>query len=291
MDTADHQLAATQSTAEPGIENWVTIEPSKGLIKIDFRELWTYRDLFRFLVWRDILVRYKQTLLGGAWAVLQPLTAMVIFTVFFGRLAKMPSDGLPYPVFSYTALVLWSFFAQSVSQSANSLVANEKLVTKIYFPRLIVPAAPVLASLLDLVIACCLLLLLLPYYGIGLSANIWAVPIMVVVAVIAALGAGTWIAALNVKYRDFRYVVPFLIQTWMFMSPVVYPASMVPEKWRIFYGLNPMAGAIEGFRWALLETNVDPWPILAVSVASAAMILLFGVIYFQRTEEFFADLI
>ena len=209
-------------------------------------EIWQYRDLFAILIWRDILVRYKQTLLGGTWAVLQPLATMLIFTLIFGRLAKIPSDNLPYPVFSYSALLLWTYFAQSVTNSANSLILNDRLVTKIYFPRLIIPAAPIVGSLVDLGIGCLLLFILLPYYGVGLSANIWALPIMVTLAMLAAMGAGTFIAALNVKYRDFRYVIPFTIQFWMFGSPVVYPSSMVPEKWRILFSLNPMAGGHRG---------------------------------------------
>ncbi len=267
------------------------IEPSHGLALPRWRDLWSYRDLFFLLIWRDILVRYKQTILGAAWAVLQPLSAMLIFTVVFGRLARLPSDGLPYAVFVYSALLLWTFFSQSLSQSAQSLIANERLVTKIYFPRVMMPLAPIVASLLDLAIGCCLLFILLPYYDVGLSANVWAAPIMVTLAVMSAMGAGIWLSALNVKYRDVRYVVPFLVQVWMFASPVVYSASMMPEKWRILYSINPMVGAIEGFRWSLLGTGVNPWPLVATSAASGALILVLGLIYFQKTEENFADLI
>ena len=267
------------------------IQPRKNVLDIDFRELWNYRDLFYFLVWRDILVRYKQTVLGAAWAVIQPLAGMVVFTLFFGRLAKISSDGIPYALFSYTALVIWTFFSQSMNRSASSLISDERLVTKIYFPRLIIPTAPVIGSLLDLAISCALLLIMMPFFGMYPSVNFWAAPAMVLLTMTASLGVGVWLSALNVKYRDFRYLIPFLAQFWMFVSPVVYPMSLVPEKWRLIYALNPLAGAIEGFRWAILGTEINPWPIVAVSSFSAVAILLVGVIYFKNTERFFADLI
>jgi lipopolysaccharide transport system permease protein len=269
----------------------VVNEPGKGPFSTSLREILDHRDLFYFLVWRDILVRYKQTFLGASWAILQPLAAMLIFTIFFGRLAKIPSDGVPYPVFSYSALVLWSFFASSLMFSGRSLVSSERLVTKVYFPRITIPVASVAACLVDLAIASCLLLILIPLYGIGLSANIWALPLMVMVAVVTAVGTGLLISALTVKYRDFRYVVPFLTQFWMFASPVVYPASLVPEKWRLLFGLNPMAGAIEGFRWALLGTGAEPWALVGTSTLASIVILVIGVFYFNRTEDYFADLI
>ena len=269
----------------------VVNEPRKNLLAIDFQEILRHRDLFSFLVWRDILIRYKQTLLGASWAILQPLATMVIFTIFFGRLANMPSDGLPYPVFSYSALVLWTFFATSLSFSGASLIANERLVTKVYFPRMIIPVAAVTACLVDLLVGSCLFLVLLPYYGIGLSGNLWALPVMVTIALCAAVGSGLLISALNVKYRDFRYVIPFLTQFWMFASPVVYPASIVPEKWRLLFCLNPMAGAIEGFRWSLLGTSGNPWPLVATSAISALVLLVIGIVYFHRMEDYFADLI
>ena len=269
---------------------WV-IQPSKGFLRINLPELWHYRELFYFLVWREIKVRYKQTFIGAGWAIIQPFFSMVIFTLFFGNLAKIPSDGIPYPVFSYAALLPWTFFAQAMSFSANSLIANSNLVTKIYFPRLIMPVAPVLACLVDLAIACALLFVLMPYYGVLPSRNLWAIPIPLFLAVMTACGIGIFLSALNVKYRDFRYVIPFLTQFWMFGSPVVYPASMVPEQWRIVYGLNPMTGVIEGFRWALLGTQIDPWSIILTSAISATVILFFGIYYFRRAERFFADLI
>lgn len=268
------------------------IAPRAGLFdSVDPKELLRYRDLLYFLVWRDVLVRYKQTLLGAAWALLQPLSAMVIFAVIFGRLAKLPSDNLPYPVFSYCALIIWTLFSQAVTQSSMSLIHNEKLVTKIYFPRVFIPVSCQLSYLLDFAIACCLLAVLLPYYGVGLSYNVWALPIIVALTMTVSIGAGLLISALNVKYRDFRYIVPFMTQIWMFASPVVYSANMIPEKWRLLYGLNPMAGAIEGFRWALVGTNSNPWPMVAVSTISAVGIFVLGLTYFQRTEDFLADLI
>jgi lipopolysaccharide transport system permease protein len=270
---------------------FLRIQPRKGWLEIDFGELWRYRDLCYLLVWRDLLVRYKQTVLGAAWAILQPLMTMIVFTIFFGTLAKIPSEGLPYPLFSYSALLIWSFFANSINQASNSLIGASNLVTKVYFPRIIMPAAPVMAGLVDLAVAFSLLLLLMPYYGVLPSTNVWALPIFIFLALIAAMGVGIWLAALNVKYRDFRYVVPFLTQFWMFVSPVVYPSGMVPDRWRLLYALNPMTGPIEGFRWALLGTQTNPWPLVAVSAMSAAAILALGVFYFQRTEEFFADLI
>lgn len=269
----------------------VVVEPLKGLGLPSWSELWMYRDLFVILVWRDILIRYKQTLLGAAWAVLQPLTAMIIFTVIFGKLARMPSDGIPYPVFAYTALLLWTFFSQTLNQSANSLIQNEKLVTKIYFPRVLMPTAPIVAGFLDLAIGCCLLAVLLPLYGMGISANIWAAPIMILLAATTAAGAGILISALNVKYRDFRHVLPFLIQVWLFASPVVFPATLIPEKWRILLAINPLAGAVEGFRWAILGTSTNPWPLVASSWLSAGVLFIVALVYFSRAEEHFADLI
>jgi lipopolysaccharide transport system permease protein len=270
---------------------FLVIAPRRRWIEINPRELWNYRDLFFFLVWRDILVRYKQTLLGAAWAILQPAATMVVFTIFFGRLAKIPSDGVPYPLFSYAGLLIWNFFATSVTQASNSLVASSNLVTKIYFPRLIMPTASVLAALVDLAVACTLLLILFPYFHYSPSWNILALPLIVLIAAASAVGVGTLLAALNVKYRDFRYVVPFMLQFWMFASPVVYPASMLSEKWRLLYALNPMTGAVEGFRWALLGGRACPLEIMCISAASALVIILVGLFYFQRTEEFFADLI
>lgn len=278
---------ASESAQEP----FLVIEPVKGVFSIDWQELWHYRELFWFLVWRDVLVRYKQTVLGAAWAVLQPLATMLVLTLFFGRLAKIPSDGLPYPLFSYAALLLWTFFSGSLNFAARSLVSNQNIVTKLYFPRVIMPTAPVIGGLLDLAIASLLMFALMAFYGVYPTVRVYCLPVMVLVAFVATLGVGLFLAAMNVKYRDFRFVVPFLTQFWMFVSPVAYPVSLIPEKWRLLYFLNPMAGAIEGFRWALLNTQANPWPGVAISAVTAFVGLLVGLAYFQKTHRFFADVI
>lgn len=278
---------ASTSAEEP----LLVIEPTRGVFSIDWQELWHYRELFYFLVWRDVLVRYKQTVLGVAWAVLQPLATMVVLTLFFGRLAKIPSDGIPYPLFSYAALLLWTFFSGSLNFAARSLVSNYNVVTKLYFPRMILPTAPVIAGLLDLAIASLLMFVLMAFYGLYPTVRVVAIPLMVLVAFISTLGVGLFLAAMNVKYRDFRFVVPFLTQFWMFVSPVAYPVSLIPEKWRLLYYLNPMAGAIEGFRWALFHTPMNPWPGLGISAVAGCVILAVGLAYFQKTHRFFADII
>ncbi len=270
---------------------FVRIRPRKGMIRIDWHEIWQYRELFYFLVWRDIAVRYKQTVMGAAWAVIQPLAGMIVFTIVFGRLAKMPTDGAPYPLFSYSALILWTYFSQSMNHSAGSLVADQRLVTKVYFPRLLIPLSPPLGALVDFSIAFVLLCMMMPFFNYFPSVNIWAVPVMAGLAMAAAAGFGVWMSALNVKYRDFRYLIPFMTQFLMFVSPVVYPAGIVPEKWRLLYALNPLAGAISGFRWAMLGTDINPWPLVGVSALSAAVILFTGLMYFRKTERFFADFI
>lgn len=271
--------------------HYTDIQPSRGKVGIHWKELWSYRDLFFFLVWRDVLVRYKQTVLGAAWAILQPLASMVVFTIFFGRLAGVPSDGLPYSLFAYSGLVVWSFFSSAMNQSAASLILDEKLVTKVYFPRLLVPAAPVFAGLLDLMISLTLLVVLMACYGFGLASHVWAIVPALTLTLTATMGVGTWLSAMNVKYRDFRYVIPFITQVWMFSSPVVYPASLVPDYWRLLYALNPLTGAIEGFRWALFGATASPLLLMVISSLSAVAILTSGLLYFRNTERFFADLI
>jgi lipopolysaccharide transport system permease protein len=227
------------------------IEPPKGWASIGLRELWDYRELLYFLTWRDVKVRYKQTALGAAWAIIQPLFMMLVFSLFFGRLAKIPSDGIPYPIFTFCALLPWQLFAHALTESSNSLVANERLITKVYFPRLVVPIAAVLGGLVDFAVAFGILLVMMLYYGIVPTWAIVTLPGFILLAVMTALGVGLWLSALNVKYRDVRYTINFLIQFWLFATPVAYPSSLVPEKWRALYGLNPMAGVVEGFRWAL----------------------------------------
>jgi len=258
---------------------------------LQFGEFWAYRELLYFLVWRDIKVRYKQTALGAAWAILQPVLTMVVFTLFFGNLAKVPSDGIPYPLFSFTGLVPWTLFAYSLTESSGSLVSNQNLITKVYFPRLIIPLASVLSGLVDFAISFGVLLLLMLYYGVVPTVYIWTVPLFVLLAIAAALSVGIWLSALNVEFRDVRYTIPFLTQLWMFVTPLAYASSLVPPRWRIVYGLNPMAGVVEGFRWALLGRTAAPSVLLAISVAVVIVLLVGGTYYFRRMERTFADVV
>jgi len=267
------------------------IRPSRGWAALDLADLWQYRELIYFLTWRDIKVRYKQTVLGGAWAILQPFLTMVVFSVFFGRLAGIPSDGLPYPIFAYCALLPWQLFAHALTESSNSLVANERLITKVYFPRLVVPISAVLAGLLDFLVAFVVLIGMMMYYHIRPTAAVWTVPLFLLLAVGAALGVGLWLSALNVQYRDVRYTIPFLTQFWLFLTPVAYPSTLVPVSWRALYGLNPMAGVVEGFRWALLGKAEGPGALLAVSVTIVVLVLVGGLYYFRRMEKTFADVV
>jgi homopolymeric O-antigen transport system permease protein len=269
----------------------IVIRPSKGWVSLKFRELWEYRELLYFLTWRDLKVRYKQTLLGAAWAIIQPFLTMVVFSIFFGRLAKIPSDGLPYPIFSYAALVPWTFFANGLTQSSNSLVGNSNLIKKVYFPRLVVPIAAVIGGLPDFGLSFLMLLLMMVYFGIyPTSAVVW-LPALSLLAFITALGVGLWMSALNVKYRDVRYVIPFLTQFWLFATPIAYPSSLLNEPWRTIYGLNPMVGVVEGFRWALLGTASKPGPLIFVSVLTSVAVLITGAFYFRRMEKTFADVV
>lgn len=267
------------------------ISPSKGWVPLKLKDLWEYRELLYFLVWRDIKVRYKQTALGATWAIIQPFFTMVVFAVFFGHLAKVPSDGIPYPLFSFAALVPWTFFANGLSQSSNSLVGSGTLITKVYFPRLIVPLGSVFSGIVDFVLAFLLLLVMLMYYGLAPTINIVFLPLFLLLALTTSLGVGLWLSALNVEYRDVRYIVPFVTQFWMLATPIGYPSSLLHEPWRTLYGLNPMVGVVEGFRWALLGTNSAPGPIIAVSSAAAILILVSGAFYFRRMEKTFADLV
>ena len=267
------------------------IKPATSWASIGLRELWEYRELLYFLTWRDIKIRYKQTALGAAWAIIQPLFMMLIFSLFFGRLAKVPSDNIPYPIFVFCALLPWQLFSHALTESSNSLVANERLITKVYFPRLVVPIAAVLGGLIDFAIAFVILLGMMAYYGIVPGVQILALPGLILLAMMTALGAGLWLSALNVQYRDVRYTLTFLIQIWLFATPVVYPSSIVPEKWRPLYGLNPMAGVVEGFRWALLRKAEPPGALLAVSVVVVVLMLVGGLFYFRRMEQQFADVV
>lgn len=268
----------------------VVIEPSKGLIPINLRDLWNYRDLLYILMMRDIKVRYKQTILGAAWAILQPLFTMLIFTIFFGKLAGIPSDGVPYPIFAFAGLLPWTFFSNAVNNSGNSLVGSTNLITKVYFPRMIIPIAAVAAGLLDLLIAFCLLILLMLYYGIGLSVNLLMLPVIVIVLTLLAAGIGMWMSALNVKYRDIRFLLPFAIQLGLFASGVIYPLSIVPEKWRWLMALNPVAGLIEAFRAACFGKPFD-WLGIGIAVLITIVILISSAYNFRKMERSFADVI
>jgi lipopolysaccharide transport system permease protein len=284
-------VGAAENGPEPPATPTIRIRPGGALAPLRFHEVWEYRELLYFLAWRTIKVRYKQTLLGAAWAILQPVFAMVIFSVIFGRLVGVPSDGIPYPLFAYAGLLPWQLFAQSVTESANSLVNNEHLLTKVYFPRFVIPASTILVSLLDFTVAGAVLAGLMGYYGIAPAGAIWAVPLLVLQAVGTALGVGLWLAALNVRYRDIRHVVPFLIQGWLFLTPIVYPSSLVPRGWRLALGLNPMTGVVEGFRWALLGTKPELGGALGLSAIITLVVLVSGVLCFRRMERTFADLL
>ncbi|MBM2824415.1 MAG: type transporter [Dehalococcoidales bacterium] len=269
----------------------LSIKPTKGWHLIDFKELIAYRDLFYFLVLRDIKVRYKQTVFGGLWAIIQPLFLMFVFTLFFGRLVKVPSDGVPYPIFSYSAMIVWTYFANVVTRSGNSLIQESALISKVYFPRLIAPLAPVVAALLDFAIAFVVLIGMMLYYRIYPTVMVVFVPVLVILTMLAASGVGMFLAALNVKYRDIGAAIPLLVQLWMFASPIIYPISILPEKYRLIYVLNPMAGVIEGFRSALLGTVAFPTGMVLVSALVSIVLFLIGALYFKRTERYFADVI
>jgi lipopolysaccharide transport system permease protein len=286
-------MTATSATAHFDVRRDLrtVIEPSRGWVALRLKELWTYRELLYFLTWREIKVRYKQTAIGAAWAIIQPLCNMLIFTLFFGRLAKMPSDGIPYPVFSLAAVVPWTFFANGLSQSSNSLVGNSNLVTKVYFPRLAIPISSVFSGLVDFIFAFVLLLGLMLFEGIVPSGRTPLLILFLLLAITTCLGVGLWLSALNVQYRDVRYVLPFLVQFWMFATPIVYSSSLVPERWRAVYGLNPMVGVVDGFRWALLGTKQGPGLSLAASVTASLVLLVSGAFYFRRMERQFADIV
>ena len=266
------------------------IEPSRGRVLLRLHELWDYRELFFFLTWRDIKVRYKQTALGAAWAIIQPFFTMVVFSLFFGRLAKVPSDGVPYPIFSYVALLPWGFFANGMSQASNSLVNSSNLITKVYFPRLVIPLSSVLSGLLDFAIAFIVLLGMMLFYGIWPTIALIWLPAFLLLALITSLGVALWLSALNVQFRDIRYTVPFLTQFWLFATPVAYPSSLLSEPWRTLYGLNPMVGVVEGFRWVLLGSN-PPGPMIGVSAIVAICLLISGMYYFRHMEKTFADVV
>ncbi len=267
------------------------IAPSSGFVPLKIGELWEYRELLFFLVWRDVKVRYKQTALGVLWAIIQPVMTMVVFSIFFGKLGKLSSDGIPYPIFAFAALVPWTLFSNGLTQATNSLVGSSNLIKKVYFPRLIIPVASVLAGVVDFLLAFAVLIILMFFYGIVPTINTLWLPIFLLMTLITSLAVSLWLSALNVEYRDVRYIIPFLSQIWLFATPIAYSATLLSEPWRTIYGLNPMVGVVEGFRWALLGTNTQPGTMAAVSMAVSLILLISGAFYFRRMEKNFADII
>jgi len=293
------QTTLAKNSTQTSSEEILYLRPSRGWTDLNLLELWRYRELVYFLIWRDIKVRYKQTALGAAWAIIQPFFTMIVFTIFFGRLAKVPSDGVPYPIFSYTALLPWGLFAKALNDAGRSLIANRTMITKIYFPRLAIPFASVLSGLVDFAIAFLVLIAMMLYYSFvpsgdyqfSLTPAILTLPLFILLALGTALGVGLWLSALNVIYRDINYILPFLTQFWLFVTPIAYPSSIVPEKLRLLYALNPMTGVVEGFRWALLGTETAPGPMVVVSSLISLIVLVSGLYYFRRMERTFADMV
>jgi lipopolysaccharide transport system permease protein len=275
---------------EPSSEPLATIEASGSFSALNLRELWAYRELLYFLIWRDVKIRYKQTALGAAWAIIQPVVTMIIFTVIFSRVAGIRSEGVPYPLYAFAALLPWTFFSNAVTNSGNSLVGSAHLITKVYFPRLLIPAAAVGAGLVDFAVAFVMVIPLMIYYRVNLTTTVFLLPLAIILMLLLALGMGLWLSALNVKYRDVRFAVPFLMQIWMFVSPIAYPSSVVPAKWQVLYSLNPIGGIVDGFRSGLLGLPVR-WGSLAISAAITVALLLYGSFMFRRMEKTFADVI
>ena len=289
-----------QSTITPEKQEEVLfVRPSKGWSALNLADLWRYRELIYFLIWRDVKVRYKQTALGAAWAIIQPFFTMVVFTIFFGRLAQVPTGEIPYPIFSYTGLLPWGLFTKALSDSGRAMIANRAMITKVYFPRLVIPISSVMSGLVDFSIAFLVLIGMIFYYNnipgsdykITLTAAVLTLPLFLLLAIITALGVGLWLSALNVLYRDINYIIPFLTQFWLFVTPIAYPASIIPEEWQLIYSLNPMAGVVEGFRWALLSSGTAPSSLIAVSTTISLLLLISGLFYFRRMERTFADMV
>lgn len=303
MDSINQEIPNIPVPAEIHLANvdlpLTRIKPSKGWAAFKLDELWKYRELLLFFTWRDLKIRYKQTVLGASWAIIQPFLTMIVFSLFFGRLAQVPSDGVPYPIFSFTALVPWRFFANGLLNGANVLVNNSDMIRKIYFPRLTMPIATVLAGLVDFALAFTVLLgMVLVYhflpsanYDAEITLNILWLPMFLLLALITTLGVTFWLSAMNAQFRDVRYIVPFLVELWMFLTPIAYPSSLVDMPWRLLFGLNPMAGVVEGFRWALLGTDTAPGPLIIVSVVTAIILLISGAYYFRKMERVMADVI
>jgi lipopolysaccharide transport system permease protein len=284
-------MATARQIAAPAEIPVVRIAPPRGWLELDWGELWEQRELLYFFVWRDLKVRYKQTVIGAGWAILQPLMTMAVFSLFFGRLAKMPSNGLPYPIFYYAGLLPWIYFAGAITNSTNTMVEHQRAITKIYFPRVILPLSAVLSGLVDFAISFTLLIVMMVYYRMAPTTATLLLPVFLLLAVATALAAGLWLSALNAIYRDVRYVLPFLVQFWMFASPVAYPTSLVPAKWRWLYGLNPMAGVIESFRWALTGHGQPPGLVLLASSGAVLVLLVGGLVYFQKMQGTIADVV
>ncbi len=289
-DATSSALIASSAAEHPRAPSAV-IEPRKGIFELDLGAVWEYRELLYFLVWRNVKVRYKQTVVGAGWVILQPLITMMIFTVVFRYMSKIPSDGLPYPIFAYTALLPWTYFAQALGRSGGGLVGNANLISKVYFPRLLIPLASVVTPVVDFLLSFVILLGLMVWYGITPTWGVLALPLFLLLALMTALSVGLFLSALNVKYRDVGYVIPFMIQFWMYASPVIYPVSLVPERWRLLYSLNPMVGVIEGFRWDMLGNKYPDFGVMAVSVLVVLVLLIAGLIYFKHMERTFADII
>lgn len=287
IEVHDMEIAAGNTSRKPS----VVIQSRKRIFQLDLSEVWRYRELLYFMVWRDTIIRYKQTAIGASWAIIQPLIQMVIFTLIFGKLAKLPSDGVPYPVFAFTGLLPWTYFSQALARGSNSVVGSSNLITKIYFPRLLIPLAATAAPAVDFIFTFVVLLVLMAWFHIAPTWGLLALPLFLGLAFLTAMAMTLWLSSLDVRYRDIGYIVPFLIQIWMYASPVVYPVSVIPEKWRLIYSLNPMAGVIEGFRWALLGKGSPDLMVIAISSAMVLVLLLGGIVYFKQMERTFADVI
>jgi homopolymeric O-antigen transport system permease protein len=284
-------MSKTMTEGFPNFTPTIVIEPRRKLLDIDLRAIWEYRELLYFLVWRDLKVRYRQTIIGIGWVVLQPVMTMVVFTAVFGNFAKVPSDGVPYPIFAYSALLPWNLFAASLTRGSNSVVGNAQLISKIYFPRLLLPLSGVLSPIVDFAISFVIFIAMMIWFQTAPTWGVLALPLLLVLVLLTALAVGLWLSALNVRYRDVGYAIPFVVQLWLFASPVAYPVSLVPEKWRLLYSLNPMAGVIEGFRWALLGKQSPDFGVIIMSLLMVVALLIPGVIFFKHTERTFADIV
>ncbi len=284
-------MSVEKTTQLLRVPETIHIKPSTGLAALNLRDLWIYRELIFFMIWRDVKVRYKQTLLGAAWAIIQPVLTMLVFNFIFGTVAKVPTEGIPYPIFSYTALLPWGLFTTALNNASRSLTANQNMVTKIYFPRLVLPLSSVLGGLVDFAIAFVILIVMMVYYRVAPTPAIWTLPLFIILTIVTALGVALWLSAINVQYRDVNYVLPFLTQFWLFLTPVAYSAKIISDKWQVVYSLNPMAGVVNGFRWALIGTNSGPGLNMGISIGISLVFLITGLFYFRAMERTFADTI